>query len=387
MKNKIAIIIGTRPEIIKTAPVIKILDGSEHFQPVVIFTGQHQSMAFQAFQALNILPDYNLNVMKEGQTPTELISQLLPSLENVLKEINPVGAIVQGDTTSALAGAISAFHLKIPLAHIEAGLRTNNFSSPFPEEMNRCLISKMTNLHFCPTELGEFNLRKEGFKENTFVVGNTVVDSLKLIQPILEKKIGILKEVDDICTKAKKILLVTGHRRESFEQPLRNLCKTLANLANDIPDLHIIYPLHLNPHVYNTVSKELKSRERVHLLEPLDYINLLYVLKNSSLVVTDSGGIQEEAPSFGVRVLVTRNITERPEAIQAGCSEIISLLDANKLYQRAYSELTSPSDFPKIKGNPYGDGTAANKILSILETNWSANETNLQQLRSANRNR
>lgn len=365
--KKIAIIMGTRPEIIKIAPVIKELQSRNKFAITVIFTGQHDSMAEQAFASFCIKPDYNLALMQENQGSNELLGTLLPTLEKILNEISPCGVIVQGDTTSALGGALAAFYLKIPVAHIEAGLRTFNFSSPFPEEMNRVLISKLSTIHFCPTKLSSENLQNEGIKENTFIVGNTIVDALLEMR----NKESADDELKFILNTSDKILLVTGHRRENFDQPLKNLCQALIKLAENIPNLRILFPVHLNPQVQNTVYQELKNKKGIYLLAPLDYPSLLYVLKRSSLVITDSGGIQEEAPSFGVRVLITRTITERPEAVLAGCAEILSLDNSESIYQRTFEELNVPLSFPKITSNPFGDGRSAERIVKILEKSWS----------------
>lgn len=364
--DKIAIIVGTRPEIIKTAPVIEAIKAQARLVPYIIFTGQHDSMAEQAFNAFNISPDVNLSLMKENQSPNQLLGELLPALEKLLIQVRPLGVIVQGDTTSALGGALASFHLKIPLAHIEAGLRTFDFSSPFPEEMNRVLISKLSNLHFCPTLSAQNNLIKEGYKENIFVVGNTVVDALEKMKNIPPTD----NQVKELISSTNKILLVTGHRRENFDRPLKNLCQCLVKLGEVISDLSIIYPVHLNPEVQKVANQELVNRKNIFLLPPVDYPSLLALIKQSSLIITDSGGIQEEAPSFGVRVLITRKFTERAEAVEAGCAEIVSLDNSEDIFNRALAELISPSLFPRTKKNPFGDGQAAKRIVEIIEKTW-----------------
>ena len=369
--KSLAIVLGTRPEIIKLAPIILALRENRHFAPRVIFSGQHDSMAEQVFSAFGFLPDTRLNLMRANQTPNSLLGLLLPALEQTLLEIPPSGVLVQGDTSTALGAAVCAFHLKIPVAHIEAGLRTGDPLSPFPEEMNRVLISRLASLHFCHTTTADSNLEREGISSGRYVVGNTVIDALLWIQDKLNRAaIALQPDVAALNLKAKKILLVTGHRRENFDLPIRNLCRTLIKLAAEIPDLEIVYPVHLNPNVQQTVHAELAKVGRIHLIPPVDYPSFVALMSASALIITDSGGVQEEAPTLGKRVLVTRTNTERPEAVELGCSEVFPLDKPDALFERAIKLLAQPAAEQKVMANPYGDGTAAKKIISLLEQVW-----------------
>ncbi|MFN8390674.1 MAG: UDP-N-acetylglucosamine 2-epimerase (non-hydrolyzing) [Bdellovibrionota bacterium] len=366
--KSLAIVLGTRPEIIKLAPVILALRESKICQPIVIFSGQHQSMAEQAFAAFDLKPDVNLALMQVNQTPNSFLGALLPALENVLSGNRPNGIIVQGDTTTALGGAICGFHLKLPIFHVEAGLRTGNLHSPFPEEMNRVLISRLADLHFCHTERARQNLEGEGIRTGLHVVGNTVVDALMLIaQRLATGKLTVQPEVANLRLKSNRVLLVTGHRRENFEGPLKNLCRVLSRLAEEIPELEIIYPVHLNPNVHDTVHAELGKTERIHLIPPVNYPSFIALMTIASLIVTDSGGVQEEAPSLGKRVLVTRSTTERPEAIDVGCSEVFPLDEPDALFARAKELLQNSSQRQVPMSNPYGSGTAGIRIRELLE--------------------
>ncbi len=371
MKN-VAIVLGTRPEIIKLAPVIFRLRASKRLAPIVISTGQHREMASQVFSAFGLKPDIELALMEQNQTPLGFLSRALASLEQTL--VHPTtpycGVIVQGDTTTALAGALSAFHLGLPLAHVEAGLRTYRLDSPFPEEMNRTVISRLGDLHFAPTTLAGKQLSEEKVSGEVFVVGNTVVDALQWMnQRLSANGCELDLQLNPLALERKRYVLVTGHRRENFDLPLRNLCDVLLQLVETIPDLHIVYPFHLNPNISNVVQARLGGQAKIHLLRPVNYATTLYLLKNASLVISDSGGIQEEAPSFRKFVLVTRNTTERPEAIAAGFAKLSPLDQPDALFQAAQDYLTRSQAAPGGP-NPFGDGTAAEKIGSALENRW-----------------
>jgi UDP-N-acetylglucosamine 2-epimerase len=378
MKKVVAIVLGTRPEIIKLAPVLFALRSTGKIEPKIIFTGQHSSMAEQAFEVFEISPDIDLKVMSPNQTPNTVLGALLPKLEQTFKDLSPCGVIVQGDTTSALAGALASFHLKIPIAHVEAGLRTFDLHSPFPEEMNRSLISKLANIHFCPTIRAVENLNQEGIKENIWITGNTVVDALLYINTLLEEnKVIISENLKSLCEKSREIILVTGHRRENFDRPLLNLCEALKQIALANDSVEIVYPVHLNPNVQGPVHKTLAGISRIHLLNPLSYPELIYLLKHCTLVISDSGGIQEEAPSFNKRILVTRNHTERPEAIEANFATLVSLDDPSELKTTALNELNISKNKAcsrqftfKTKANPFGDGNAAKQIATALMSAW-----------------
>jgi UDP-N-acetylglucosamine 2-epimerase (non-hydrolysing) len=367
--KSLAIILGTRPEIIKLAPVVRALRKSTMLRPEIIFTGQHQSMAEQAFSAFGITADHTFDLMRPDQTPNSFLGLLLPKLEQTLTGKPFAGVLVQGDTTSALGGALSAFHCKIPLGHVEAGLRTGDVHSPFPEEMNRVLISRIAEQHFCHTEHARMNLQAEGVTENLHVTGNTVIDALRWVVEQLDSgSLHPQAEVAKLPLRGEMLLLVTGHRRENFDAPLLNLCRVLRRLAEELPALDIVYPVHLNPNVQQTVYRELGSQKGVHLIPPVDYPSFAFLMRKTSLIITDSGGIQEEAPSLGKRVLVTRRTTERPEAVELGCSEVFPLHEPDALFSRAQQLLSCPA--APLTANPYGDGTAAKHITALLERCW-----------------
>lgn len=370
--KKVAVICGTRPEIIKLAPIVRALEASGKLKPIIIATGQHEMMADQAFKVFSIEPEISLRLMLHEQTPSSFLGALLAPLEEALNDEAPVGAIVQGDTATTLGGAMTAFQCKIPVAHVEAGLRTHDLSSPFPEEMNRSVVSRIASIHFCPTQAAKANLEREGISENVMVTGNTVVDALQWV----DKQLGAKKlELDPAITESKlegkKFILVTGHRRENFDKPIRNLCEILKEIATQHEDISIVYPVHLNPNVFDVVFKELKKIPRIHLLPPVSYPGLVHLLKSCQFAITDSGGIQEEAPSFGKRLLVTRRHTERPEAIEAGCAELVDLLEPKKVIEKISSLIRSGSPSLSSTTNPFGDGHAAERIVKALEFSWS----------------
>ena len=363
----IAVVLGTRPEIIKLAPLIQKLRQGDTFQAHVIASGQHSSMAEQAFSSFGLKPDLALDLMTPNQSPNSFLASLLPQLEHAFEDLKPSGVIVQGDTTTALGGALAAFHAEIPVIHVEAGLRTGNFRSPFPEEMNRVLISSLTNFHFCHSEEARTNLANEGIRENVFVVGNTVVDAL--LQVLTEIESGRLKvsvEVRQLAEKYPSLILVTGHRRENFDAPLRNLCRALVKVTKEQSSVGVIFPVHLNPNVQSVVQSELGTASQVHLVPPLDYPSFVWLMKQSALIVSDSGGIQEEAPSLGKHVFVTRSTTERPEAVRSGFAEVIALEEPQRLENRLRSFFTDKQFSASAAKNPFGDGTASAQIAQHL---------------------
>jgi len=363
----LAIVLGTRPEIIKLAPLIAQLRKASSFNVKIISSGQHASMADQAFRTFGLTPDRSLDLMKENQSPNSFLASLLPKLEDAFESFSPAAVIVQGDTSTALGGALAAFHAEIPVAHVEAGLRTDNIRSPFPEEMNRRLISTLSTFHFCHSEHAKRNLFAEGIRQNVFVVGNTVVDALaKILEEIEAGRMPISREVRAISEKHPSLILVTGHRRENFDGPLRNLCRVLKNVTRERNEVGVVYPVHLNPNVQEVVHEELGAEARIHLLGPLDYPSFVWLMKQSSLIVSDSGGIQEEAPSIGKHVLVTRANTERPEAVEAGWTEIFSLDKPDELQARICAFLGSVPTLRAPRANPYGDGNTATRISEIL---------------------
>lgn len=372
--KKISVIFGTRPEAIKLAPVILALKEYSIFECRVCVTAQHRKMLDQVLEIFNIVPDVDLNLMKPGQTLGDLTARTIDAIDRYLSVDKPDAVLVQGDTTTVLCGALAAFYHKIPVGHIEAGLRTGNMHSPWPEEANRVLTTSITNWHFAPTKTNRQNLLKEGVPDDRiFITGNTVIDALFLA---LEKVKQRMPQIDGLpggninFLGTDRMVLITGHRRENFGDGFENICHAIAELANMFPDVHFIYPVHLNPNVREPVERILNSKRssNIHLLEPLGYLPFVSLLSLAHLVLTDSGGIQEEAPSLGKPVLVMRDTTERPEAVIAGTVKLIGtnkeqivrnvslLLTENELYQQMAKTM-----------NPYGDGKAAERIVKQLE--------------------
>jgi len=367
----IAVILGTRPEIIKLAPLILSLREDRRLNVKVISSGQHQSMAEQAFKIFGIQPDIDLGLMSPNQTPNSFLGSLMPELQRVLSDLKPAGVVVQGDTTTALGAALSAFHLRIPVAHVEAGLRTGDTTSPFPEEMNRVLIGSLASIHFCHTVWAQRNLEKEGHNNDSFVVGNTVIDALFWVLGKLDRnELEVSEEVKKLPLQNKRMILVTGHRRENFDQPLRNLCKTLDTVVQKHSDTAVVYPVHLNPNVQQVVQRELADHERVHLIAPVNYPTFVWLMRQSALIVSDSGGVQEEAPSLGKHVIVTRKNTERPEAVSSGYSEVANLNEPAHLLERIEAVLAGDAKRPAGGANPYGDGKTSERICAILSERW-----------------
>jgi len=360
---KVLFLFGTRPEAIKRAPLIKEFKSEENFKIKVCVTAQHRQMLDQVLNFFNIKPDYDLNLMKPNQSLFDITSNTLKGLEDVLEKEKPDLIFVQGDTTTAFVGALAGFYKKIKVAHIEAGLRSHNKYSPFPEEINRVLVGHLADYHFAPTKRAKENLFKENIKENVFVVGNTVIDALFLGLDIIKKE-GEEKyyKYFDFIDFSKKIILVTGHRRESFGKPFENICYALKEIANSFSNVEIVYPVHLNPNVRKPVNKILKNQERIHLIEPLEYPYLIWLMSRSYLVLTDSGGIQEEAPSLGKPVLVMREVTERIEGIEAGTAKLVGT-NKEKIEKEVKKLLENKGDYDKMSKavNPYGEGDSSKK--------------------------
>lgn len=370
--KKIMFIYGTRPEAIKMAPLVKAFqEKSDLFKTVVCLTGQHRQMLDQINAFFGIKGDYDLNLMKPNQTLFDVMSGCLLGLKDILSKDTPDLIFVQGDTATVLAGAIAGYFYKIPVAHLEAGLRSGDKYAPFPEEINRILTGHIADFHFAPTDRAVNNLKIENVTQNVYKVGNTVIDALHLGLELIkksgeEKYCEFFKEIDF----TKKVILVTGHRRENFGDGFENMCKAIAHIA-DNNDVELIYPMHLNPNVRTPVLKYLSNKKNVHLIEPLDYPYLIWLMEKSFFVLTDSGGIQEEAPALGKPVLVMRDVTERQEGVEAGTAKLVGT-DFNKIVDNA-TKLLSDSDFYNSMANavnPYGDGTTSKQIVEIISKNF-----------------
>ena len=366
--KKIMPIIGTRPEAIKLAPVIHALQRyPEYFNVVPVLTAQHREMLDQMCSVFNIQACYDLNIMLKGQSLADVTTRALQGIAGLIDKEKPDMIMAQGDTTTVFSAALSSFYYRIPFAHVEAGLRTQDRYSPFPEEINRRLTSPLTEVHLAPTETARRNLLKENIKPETiYVTGNTVIDALFYILDKPELKQQNLIETLNI--EPKKFILVTAHRRESFGEPFRHICHGLKKVADAYPDYTIVYPVHLNPNVQQPVNEILSGSPNVRLIEPLDYVQFIHLLKDAYLVITDSGGIQEEAPSLGIPVLVLREITERPEAVEAGTVKLVGS-DTGRIFgevQRLMENRTAYDEMARAI-NPYGDGKAAERIISVLK--------------------
>ncbi|MDT0643044.1 UDP-N-acetylglucosamine 2-epimerase (non-hydrolyzing) [Zunongwangia sp. F363] len=358
---------GTRPEVIKLAPVIKEMQ-QENLAPVLCVTGQHREMLDQMLSVLDLSPDYDLDLMKAGQSLNSLSASIFENFDSILKKENPDVVLVQGDTTTATIIAQSAFHRKIKIAHVEAGLRTYQRYSPFPEEINRQLISRIATWHFTPTLNATQNLLKEGIEpENILQTGNTVVDALELVSNQISEEIPLPGLKADFYNYQKKIL-VTGHRRENFGKGMEELCQALIEISKN-KDFKIIFPVHLNPKTKLIVEKHLKGISNINLLPPVNYTEMIWLIAHCDLIISDSGGVQEEAPTFKKPVLVTREFTERVEAVEAGFS-ILTGANAENIVSHALRLLKTPPDFSNIS-NPFGDGKAAERIVDFLESQVS----------------
>jgi UDP-N-acetylglucosamine 2-epimerase (non-hydrolysing) len=369
--KKALIVFGTRPEAIKMAPVVKRM--REHFggEVRVCVTAQHRQMLDQVLNLFSIVPEYDLNLMKPGQDLTDITANVLTALRGVLEDFSPDVVLVHGDTTTAFAASLAAYYKKIPVAHVEAGLRTGNRYSPWPEEMNRKLAGAIAAFHFAPTANSRDNLLRESVRaESIFVTGNTVIDALldvvKKIDSDHELK-AILEQQFAFLNSGKRIILITGHRRENFGKGFEEICNALARLAAR-GDVELVYPVHLNPNVQEPVRRLLGAIPNVHLIEPLDYLPFIYLMNRSYLIITDSGGVQEEAPSLGKPVLVIRDTTERPEALEAGTVKLVGT-DAKRIVREMNVLLddTAAYQLMAFAHNPYGDGNAAKRIVDILE--------------------
>lgn len=360
-------IFGTRPEAIKLSPVIKLAENEDGFDKVIVSTGQHREMLDDILRLFNIEPKYDLNLMTKNQTLFDISSRALHGLQKIIEGENPDLVLVQGDTTTTFVGSLSAFYHKIPIAHVEAGLRSFNKYAPFPEEMNRVLTSKLADLHFAPTENNKINLLREGIpEEQIYVTGNTVIDALfEVLKTTSEFKSSALRKID---FDESKVILVTTHRRENWGNNLIKISTALKKIAEERPDVKIVYSLHKNPIVRTVVKSILDGLKNVFLLEPVIYSDFCLLMKKSWCILTDSGGIQEEAPSLGKPVLVLREVTERVEALEAGTVKIVGT-DPDKIIENTYRLLDDENFYQDMarKVNPYGDGQASRRIIKVIK--------------------
>lgn len=363
---KVMTVFGTRPEAIKMAPLIKELEKNDKIESIVAVTAQHREMLDQVLALFDIKPDYDLNIMKPGQTLAQITTRALTGLEEVIREAKPDIVLVHGDTSTTFAGALASFYCQTKVGHVEAGLRTNDKYSPWPEEMNRCLTGKIADLHFSPTVSNRENLVRENISEDIiFITGNTVIDALKTtVRADYAFKDKTLSSLD---YGKNKVILMTAHRRENLGEPLKNICKAVRNIVLNHADVHVVYPMHMNPLVRKTAKEILGDLDRVHLIEPLDVEEMHNAMDRCYMVMTDSGGLQEEAPSLGKPVIVLRTETERPEAVNAG-TVIMGGVEADDIIEKANMLLEDKEAYERIAktANPYGDGRASERIVDAI---------------------
>lgn len=370
-KKKILTVFGTRPEAIKMAPLVHALAGDDRFEAKCCVTAQHREMLDQVLELFEITPDYDLNLMKAGQTLNDVTARIVQELKPVLQEFQPDVVLVHGDTATTFAASLAAYYEQIEVGHVEAGLRTGNIYSPWPEEANRRLTGVLTNYHFAPTETSKENLLHENFApEDIFVTGNTVIDALLMVKDKIESDSDLsatLASQFPFLDESKQLILVTGHRRESFGGGFERICEALAQTAKQHPNVQILYPMHLNPNVREPVNRILGDVENVLLIEPQQYLPFIYLMSRSHIILTDSGGIQEEAPSLGKPVLVMRDTTERPEAVAAGTVKLVGT-NVEKITASLDSLLNDVEAYKEMSfaHNPYGDGKACQRILDAL---------------------
>ena len=378
----IMLVFGTRPEAIKMCPLVKEFQKyTDEFKTVVCVTGQHREMLDQVLTIFDVKPDYDLNIMKQGQNLTDVTARVLTGLRDVFKECRPDVVLVHGDTTTSTAGALAAFYAQIPVGHVEAGLRTHNIYSPWPEEMNRQITGRIATYNFSPTPLSEKNLQEEKTHGDIFVTGNTVIDALHMVVDKLKNDTALAKEQEDILANAgynvnrlvdgKKLVLITGHRRENFGDGFIRMVTAMKDLSEKYPEVDFVYPMHLNPNVRKPIHEvfgEDLTRPNFFFIEPLQYLEFVYLMEKSTIVLTDSGGIQEEAPGLGKPVLVMRDTTERPEALASGTVHLVGT-DYDKIMNEVSTLLVNAMAYEKMSKavNPYGDGKACDRIVRILK--------------------
>lgn len=383
MQKKVMLVFGTRPEAIKMAPLVKEFQKyPDKFKTIVCVTGQHREMLDQVLRIFEIVPDYDLNIMKQGQDLYDVTSRVLLGMRDVLKEVQPDIVLVHGDTTTSTAAALAAFYQQISVGHVEAGLRTHNIYSPWPEEMNRQITGRIATYHFAPTLLSKQNLLIENVKEAQITVtGNTVIDALYMVVDKIKSNKELDKELEEILLRSgydvnrlsdgKKLVLITGHRRENFGEGFISMCNAIQTLTQKYPDVDFVYPMHLNPNVrkpiHEVFGEDLSHLGNMFFIEPLEYLSFVYLMEKSTIVLTDSGGIQEEAPGLGKPVLVMRDTTERPEALEAGTVKLVGT-DFNKIVNEVSALLENRECYERMSRavNPYGDGKACKRIVEYL---------------------
>lgn len=379
--KKVMLVFGTRPEAIKMCPLVKEFQkDTKNFETIVCVTGQHREMLDQVLTIFDVKPDYDLNIMKQGQDLTDVTARVLTGLRDVFKKCRPDVVLVHGDTTTSTAGALAAFYAQIPVGHVEAGLRTHNIYSPWPEEMNRQITGRIATYNFSPTPLSEKNLLEENVHGKIVVTGNTVIDALHMVVEKLKNDLALAKEQEKILAKAgydvmrlkdgKKLVLITGHRRENFGEGFIRMVTAMKDLSEKYPDVDFVYPMHLNPNVRKPIHEVFGddlTRPNFFFIEPLQYLEFVYLMEKSTIVLTDSGGIQEEAPGLGKPVLVMRDTTERPEALESGTVHLVGT-DYDKIINEVSTLLEDDTAYEKMSKavNPYGDGKACGRIVNAL---------------------
>ena len=370
---KVMSIFGTRPEAIKMAPLVKELESRKEIESVVCVTAQHREMLDQVLETFDIKPNYDLDIMKQGQTLSDITSKVLTGLENVIKEVKPDIVLVHGDTTTTFAGALAAFYNQVAIGHVEAGLRTYDKYSPFPEEMNRQMVDCMTDMYFAPTKLSKDNLLKQNIDENKiYITGNTAIDAMSktVDKNYKHKELNWIKDNE-------RMILLTAHRRENLGEPMRNIFRAIKRITDEFEDVKVIYPIHKNPKVREIAKEIFGNTNKIKLIEPLEVFDFHNFQNKSYMIMTDSGGIQEEAPSLGKPVLVLRDTTERPEGINAGTLKLVGT-DEETIYKEAKKLLTNKEEYDKMShaSNPYGDGTASKKIVDAIIVKFGGTNEN-----------
>ncbi len=364
-KIKVMTVFGTRPEAIKMAPLVKELENTEEIESIVCVTAQHREMLDQVLEIFQIQPDYDLDIMESRQTLSTITTKALNGLDEVLEEAQPDIVLVHGDTSTTFAGALAAFYHKIPVGHVEAGLRTYDKYSPFPEEMNRKLTGAIATMHFAPTCKNQENLFREGITEGVFITGNTVIDAIRMtVKPDYVFRKEVLNTLD---FANKKVILVTAHRRENYGEPMENIMSAIAQIVENFPQAEVVYPVHLSPYVREIAAKYLAGNSRIHLIDPLSVDEMHNLMDRCYMLMTDSGGLQEEAPSLGKPVLVLRRETERPEAVEAGTVKLAGV-EKDEIYRQAAQLLEDPVAYEKMAKavNPYGDGQTSRRIVQAI---------------------